>query len=559
VQSRRGVSTNPWRMGKDGTAGADSNLLGSQSNPVGSAQLVTATSDAQRAIPAVRALTEPLPELDQWASGIAYVLSAAVLGAAALFVYFAAYQSLGSNLSMLLMLLVLATGLAIASQTKVVVAELSGFTLARLAITKWRRETSVFVGNPPPQQDTAWIFRLRVMELTRSAAGYSSAPHIGIRFLARCADYALIALIVMCFLGVLGWIAPSLSGVIALLRSPVVLPALVVLLAIPLETYAIAKWRTTPGKFLLGVVIACAMTQPDDQPEPSVTRLAGARALTFARSAAFFGLWPLVLLRLSRQLRAMRGEEGAWEAAGDSVTLLRAAPLLMRASAVSLALAASVGFAFIWYSDIVRLLPAVTKTANEVAIAPLNKDAAKQVTDVAKATLTPSDTTSISATPPPIPAPVAADSAPSAAPTTVAPASSSDAPAAVPTKPATAPAKPSPAPVIVAPKSASGEIKPSPSEFEKQAAVAQQRRSRIEAAEKRVAAARRGGSYAGLQAVCERWTQDQPGSAEAWRCLGLAQFQSGAGRAALPALRQALKIEPNDSEIEAAIFSILRP
>jgi cytochrome c-type biogenesis protein CcmH/NrfG len=62
-----------------------------------------------------------------------------------------------------------------------------------------------------------------------------------------------------------------------------------------------------------------------------------------------------------------------------------------------------------------------------------------------------------------------------------------------------------------------------------------------------------------LQGVCERWTEDQPGSAEAWRCLGLARHQAGAGRDALPALRQALKLEPNDAQVEAAILRILRP
>jgi cytochrome c-type biogenesis protein CcmH/NrfG len=39
----------------------------------------------------------------------------------------------------------------------------------------------------------------------------------------------------------------------------------------------------------------------------------------------------------------------------------------------------------------------------------------------------------------------------------------------------------------------------------------------------------------------------------------LAQQQNGAGRDALPALRQALKLEPKDSQVEAAILRILRP
>lgn len=556
VQSRRGASTNPWRMSRDGTAGADSNLFGAPGSEAGSAQQVTATNDSQRAIPAVRALTEALPEIDDWSSAVAYVLSATVLGAAALFVYFAAHLSLGSNTAMLLMLLVLACGLGIATQTKVIVAELSGFTLARLAITKWRRETSVFVGNPPPQQDTAWIFRLRVMELTRSAAGYSSATHIGIRTLARCTDYALIALLFTTLLSVVGWILPSIANAIDWLRSPLLLPVIVVLLAIPVEAFALAKWRTTPGKFMLGVVVACAVTQLDNQPSPSVVRLAGARAFAFARNAACFGVWPWALLRLASQLRSLRTEEGTWEAVGDSVTLVRAAPLLMRASAASLVLAVSTGFAIDWYADLVRGLPAFTKSANEMAIAPL-KDAAKQISDATKTTPASSDVvvTNRSAT---SEVPNARVDAPtSATPTISSPVT--PAPIAAATQAPTSVPKKSESPPPAGTKASNVAPERPQSDYEKQAAVAQQRRSRIEAAEKLTSAARAKGSYASLQNTCERWTQDQPGSAQAWRCLGLAQFQSGAGRGSLPALRQALKIEPNDSEIEAAIFSILRP
>ena len=93
----------------------------------------------------------------------------------------------------------------------------------------------------------------------------------------------------------------------------------------------------------------------------------------------------------------------------------------------------------------------------------------------------------------------------------------------------------------------------------KQASAAQARRVRIDAYAKQAESARRSGSYAAMQGSCQRWTQEQPGNGEAWRCYGLAQFQSGAGRDALPALRQALRFEPRDAQVEAAILSILRP
>ena len=91
------------------------------------------------------------------------------------------------------------------------------------------------------------------------------------------------------------------------------------------------------------------------------------------------------------------------------------------------------------------------------------------------------------------------------------------------------------------------------------AAASRARMARIDGYAKRGEAARRSGNYGGLQATCQRWKQEQPGNGEAWRCLGLAQFQGGAGREALPALRQALKLEMGDAQVEAAILSILRP
>ena len=95
--------------------------------------------------------------------------------------------------------------------------------------------------------------------------------------------------------------------------------------------------------------------------------------------------------------------------------------------------------------------------------------------------------------------------------------------------------------------------------MEKQANAAHARRVRIDGYARQAEAARRSGNYGGLQSACQQWTQEQPGSAEAWRCYGLAQHQNGAGREALPALRQALKLEPNDSQVEAAILRTLRP
>jgi hypothetical protein len=90
-------------------------------------------------------------------------------------------------------------------------------------------------------------------------------------------------------------------------------------------------------------------------------------------------------------------------------------------------------------------------------------------------------------------------------------------------------------------------------------AEANQRRVRIDGYIQQSEAARRTGNFAAVQGVCQRWSVDQPSSAQAWQCLGLAQYQNGAGRDALPALRQSLKLQGHDPAVEAAILKILRP
>jgi hypothetical protein len=566
VEARRGATVNPWRVGNDGVplGGGDGQALGLPGSHGGESAQFSIGSSEPKLIPTVRALTNPLPEHLLWATGFGYVFSACVLGAAALLAYFASTLWLGTISAMLVMLAVLVAGIVGAAQTKIVTTELSGFTLARLAVTKWRRETSVFIGNPAPAQDTAWIFRLRVMELTRSTSGYSSAPHFVLRLLARLTDYALIALSVLFLLLLFSWIAPQLSGVIAAIRSPLLLPIIVVLLAIPLETIAIARYRTTPGKYLLGVVVASAVTQPDDQPNPDLTSLSAARAFTVARDGASFGVWPIALLRWRGIARALR-VGGTWEAAGDSVTLLRAAPLFMRAAAISLVIACSLALALIWAHDAkssfaylstlvdkATISAQSTKPESPVPAAPAPAPpAAPQVAPAAQA---PGATTS--APPTPTNAPVINPAPPVSTPPAVA--------TVTPPKRdevivLTKPDKSEPAPTKAPAKTEPAKATPPRGDFDRQTALAQERRNRIDNAERRVAAARASGSYAALQGVCERWTIDQPGSAEAWRCLGLAKYQAGAGRDALPALRQSLKIEANDPQVEAAILSILRP
>jgi RDD family len=414
VEARRGATVNPWRVGNDGVplGSGDGQALGVAGSHGGESAQLSIGSPDPKLIPTIKALTEPLPEHTLWESGVGYAFSAVVLAVAALFVYFTSALWLGTISAMLVMLGVLVAGAVAASQTKIVTTELSGFTLSRLAVTKWRRETSVFIGNPAPQQDTAWIFRLRVMELTRSTSGYSSAPHLQLRALARLTDYGLIAIAVLVVLQIVSWVAPQLNALIELIRSPLLLPVIVVLIAIPLETVAIARFRSTPGKYLLGVVVASAVTQPDDQPSPDLTSLSAARAFTFARDGVSFGVWPVALVRWRANMRALRVGEGSWEAAGDSVTLLRAAPLFMRAAAISLVIACTLALPALWSRD------AKSSFAYFIAMAEKAKAAAVS-SKVASPSTTPS---AANEAPPPVAAPTAAETASIAAPSIATPA-----------------------------------------------------------------------------------------------------------------------------------------
>lgn len=536
AQARRGVTTNPWRVGNDGAAivGADMNALGLPGSHGAQSDNLSVAIGESRLLPAVHALTDPLPEKTEWESAPAMIAALLVALCALGFAYWWLAPLFSTLVVAALLVGLLVVGTIIGVQLRIATNELSGFTLARLVVTKWRRESSVFIGNPAPAQDTAWIFRLRVMELTRSAAGYSSAPNMAIRAFARLTDYAIVALALVLLLKLTAWLFALNADVIAILTSPLVLPILTVLLAIPLEAISVSARRRTPGKYLMGVVVVLASTQPDDCAEPTRSQLSFRRAVSVASSGLFFGFWPLLLARLNAIEKALRVTEGSWESAGDSVVVTRAAPSPMRAAAVVVVLAVATGVFALWWTDALRLAERAKLWLPSTASVPTPQSSAPAVP------------------PPTLPAPVPAAVEP-LPPQNVATPSDRQSSVVAPSKSANS--LPSNPPTTVTPPPPAIQT----SEFERQTALAQARRARIDAAEKRAAAARSSGSYAGLQGVCERWTEDQPGSAEAWRCLGLARAQAGGGRDALPALRQALKLDPNDAQVEAAIFKILRP
>ncbi|MCS6995531.1 MAG: RDD family protein [Casimicrobiaceae bacterium] len=397
--------------------------------------------------------------------------------------------------------------------------------LSDLAVTKWRRDASVFVGLPPPEQDPAWLFRLRVAELTRSNNGYLALAVPGRRMLARAFDYSLLGLALLGILALVDELAPTgpVATLTAWLRSPLLLPSVVVVLGIPLEAWFTARFRTTPGKRLLGLVVVSGVTHVGARTHSVALASARRRAREVALRGLALGFLPLTLVCVWRFWRTLEDDEPSWDALSDTVVLVRSSAWLPAASAL-LTLAATSAM----------VLSAWIRSFEAVSLPTLQ--AHWFTTSVSEEEVRPATTS--------MPGEPSAAASKTRAATEPQP----------PDQDETA-AKASPA------RQASGaKREPAADPVLAQVARAQSRRERIELAQAAFAAALRGErDLSMLESICRRWTQDQPGSAEAWRCYGLAQYRNGAGTAALPALRNALRLGARDPELERAILDILRP
>lgn len=534
-----GVGAGPWRLPISSEVARDpaseSASTQSLSLPDGGADLSQLSMEATppKSLPGVDALAEPLADGRAWASPLVWValLLAAALFSFACVLYLPDWLQIsrlgagGVAVVATMLLLLLAFGLC-----RPVAAKGPAAGLSRLVIIKWRREGSVFIGVPPPQHDTAWIFKLRLMELTRSAAGFITATSLWRRLLARAIDYAWIALSIYALIKLCEGVFDLFDPWMIVIRSPLFLPVLVALVAVPLEACALRVLRTTPGKWLLGLVVVAGVTRPSDHHKPSPAQLSWARTLRAASAGAALGVWPIAIIRFRKNWRDARDRETDWEAAGDSVVMARPLTAPAVATALVVLLATVLVLTSGWRRDYAALRPyLVTWLATSELSASLPQATQQNYSvDVAA-------------------------SIPGAAP---------DALVLPPTQTPIDPLKnlkvaPKPPPAntaIVPSASAAAEA-----QMTQQASAALARRARIDGYSKQAEGSRRSGAYAGLQGSCQNWTVDQPGSALAWRCLGLAKFQNGAGRDALPALRQSLKLGSKDQQVEDAILTILRP
>ena len=551
-----GVGAGPWRL-PIASAGArdphaESASTHSRASASGNADLSQLSMEATppKSLPGVDALAEPLADGRAWASPLVWV---GLLLAAALLIFacarylpdwieFSTFEAGGVGLVLIALLLLIAFGLSKPVETKGPAAGLS-----RLGIIKWRREGSIFIGVPAPQHDTAWVFKLRLMELTRSSAGFITATQLWRRLLARVVDYAWIALAIYASIKLFDDVVDAVDPWMIVIRSPLLLPVLVALAAIPIEALALRVFRTTPGKWLLGLVLVVGVTRPADHDKPSQAQLSWARALRVAWAGAAVGLWPIAIIRSPKNWREARDRETDWEAAGDSVVMAR--PLTAQTVATALVIVSATALILTsgWRRDYAAIWPYVviwSASAASHASPPRSSEKNDAVGTVATAIGTAPNTD--------VPAPVPMRNGSAGTAGTAGTAGSAGSPGTASIAPKSTPT------------SASATTGPSAStladaEMTQQASAAQARRARIVAYTKQAESAQRSGLYADLQGSCQSWTVDQPGNALAWRCLGLAKFQNGAGRDALPALRQSLKLGSKDQQVEAAILTILRP
>ena len=537
-----GVGAGPWRLpisgagARDAAAEAAGTQSQSRSLSAGGGELSQISPEATvpKSLPGVDALAEPLADGSAWASPkvwLGWAIAVVVLLVASItFIPQWGPFSLPQSLAMACVAALLSLALA-SWLSRPVEAMGPAAGLSRLGIIKWRREGSIFIGVPPPQHDTAWIFKLRLMELTRSAAGFITATSLWRRLAARAVDYAWIATTLYVTIALSDKVIDMVDPWLIVIRSPFVLPVLVVLAAVPIEAFFMRVMRTTPGKWLMGLVIVTGVTRPADHSKPGFTQLAWARAMRAAWAGAALGVWPIAIIRAVKNWRDARDSEVDWDASGDSLVMARPMTAPAVATALVALLAATLVLVSGWRRDYIAFWPyAVTwlvTSDSRASAAP-----APQTTDPDRVTVP-----AASPQPPAVPEPVVA------APVTV--------PAPVPTgTKATASAK-----TPVSPSQTDA----TEAQMSQQASAAHARRIRIDGYERQAANAQRSGNYAGLQGSCKSWTADQPGNSLAWRCLGLAQFQNGAGRDALPALRQSLKLGSKDPQVEDAILKILRP
>lgn len=188
-----------------------------------------------------------------------------------------------------------------------------------LGAVGWRHRNSLFLGDVEVRKDSGWLFNLRTAELDRARLGRITTACPWRRLAARLLDYGLWGLVLWLVLAALA-AAGFAPGVAAdALGQPLLAAVVITASWIPAEALALAFVRTTFGKWLFGVHVQFAISDPYARRVRSADVLrAAARALRVwvqGVACGFLVLAPASIALARERLEAIG--ETAWDGAED--------------------------------------------------------------------------------------------------------------------------------------------------------------------------------------------------------------------------------------------------
>ena len=390
-----------------------------------------------------------------------------------------------------------------------------------LAILNWRRERSVFLGTNQPQEDASWIFQLRMAALERAKSGRTSEPRPWHRLAARMFDYAIWGLVLALLLSQLRALGVLPESVARALPHPLLAPILITLSWAPIEALLITAVGTTPGKWLFGIYLQFSISDAYARRD---TRSQLARAMKRALRVWVQGVgcgFPLVapfLVAIAFE-RLAENQETDWDFAEDCLVTHGPAGVVNTVTGVC-GLAAMVWlYGVAWQQPIVDSL-AWTR-ASIASIVPSS--------DRVKGTVA-----------------SAGDSLGRMVPALPAMPSPNDLLARAKASIGDAPTTPAPG------RLQDVAVDPAASDAEFTAMIAA-RRARIAELKTEAPRTLRSGNARRAAELCRAWVDLDLANAEAWRCLGRAQFALGQHQEALNAFRKAREHDPSNRALDADI------
>lgn len=374
-----------------------------------------------------------------------------------------------------------------------------------LAILNWRREKSVFLGTNQPAEDASWIFQLRMAELERAKSGRTSEPRPWHRLAARLFDYAIWGLVLALLLSELAGVGAVPEGAAHAVGHPLIAPILITLTWVPVEALLIAALGSTPGKWLFGVFlqfsISDAYARRDTQAQLGRALRRGFRVWWEGMACGFPLLAPFLVAVAYEKLA--QNQETDWDFSED-VLVTHGPPGVLNAVTGVCGLAAMLWlYGVAWHQPMAESIGWARSTVADAfpSLAEIKGGINADGGLISNLSL---------------PSMTSLGFAGSGA--------------------ATNPGPPPGAPIDP--------------ELDREFA---ERRARVNALRSEGPRMLAAGNYKRAAELCRSWTDLELGSAEAWRCYGLAQQAQGYHQDAINAFRKAKQYDPSDRSLDVAI------